>query len=265
MYKRFTPAYLRGEALATPRGWRERSKGWIRARTAGLKAELDPEVASAMQALAQRYDERVRAATNDLIRLHGLTGKATQEISARLMAEQQAVKQRLDPAKAGVAGAVLTGALGGLAADLASGGLTLSMGVVVGSVAGLLGAAGAAHAYNLMHGIDDGRVRWSHDFLTQRVEIAMLRYLAVAHFGRGRGDWVNGPPPGAWVELVSSLVAARSAELTALWTEAQAKDGDEAKIQEALRAELSALVNESLGRLYPGERSVLPQDAWPST
>lgn len=252
------------ETLATPRDWRQRLGGWIKARVAGSKAELDPEIAAAMQALAQRYDARIRAATNELIRLHGLSGQAENEIPARLAAAHHAVDQGLDPSKAGLAGAVVSGALGGLAADLAAGGLTLGMGALVGGVVGLLGAAGAAQAYNLARGTEDGRVRWSHTFLTQRLEVAVLRYLAVAHFGRGRGEWVQGEDPRNWMDAVHELVAARAARLESLWTQAQtSRAGTEAPatLIDALRAELRALVSEALTRLYPEARSVLEPES----
>ena len=248
------------EALATPRDWRQRLGGWIKARVGGAEADLDPEIAAAMQALAQRYDARVRAATNELIRLHGLAGEAEREIPARLAAAHHAVDQRLDPSKAGLAGAVVSGALGGLAADLAAGGLTLGMGALVGGVVGLLGAAGAAQAYNLARGAEDGRVRWSHAFLTQRLEVAVLRYLAVAHFGRGRGNWVQAEDPRAWVDTVHELVTARAERLEALWTQAQGirpEANPPVAVIESLCSEIRALVNAALARLYPDARAVL--------
>jgi hypothetical protein len=253
------------EPVSTARDWRQRVGGWIKARTSGTPAELDPEIAAALQALAQRYDTRVRAATNELIRLHELSGEAEREIPARLAAAQHAREQAVDPAKAGLVGAAVSGALGGLAADLAAGGLTLGMGALVGGVVGLLGAAGAARAYNLATGADDGRVRWSHAFLTQRVETAVLRYLAVAHFGRGRGDWVHGEDPCAWAELVGTLVAERRSALEALWSQAQSsgalQDDPPAALVQALAQEVRGLVTGALLRLYPQARGVLEPPA----
>jgi len=56
------------------------------------------------------------------------------------MGAAYAVDKAADPGKASVVGAAVSGALGGLAADLAAGGLTFGAGALLG---GLLGAAGA--------------------------------------------------------------------------------------------------------------------------
>ena len=39
------------------------------------------------------------------------------------------------------------------------------------------------------------------------VEAALLRYLAVAHFGRGRGDWAEGEAPAHWKDVVAAALA----------------------------------------------------------
>ena len=39
----------------------------------------------------------------------------------------------------------------------------------------------------------------------ERFGAAILRYLAVAHYGRGRGDWVEGEYPAHWRPLVAEL------------------------------------------------------------
>ena len=73
----------------------------------------------AMRALAQRLDEAMRSATDRLIALHGLGGHASTEIIERL-AEHYEVSSRLPEGRAAVLGGVLTGALAGLKADLAT-------------------------------------------------------------------------------------------------------------------------------------------------
>jgi hypothetical protein len=86
----------------------------------------------------------------------------------------------------------------------------------------------------------------------------------VAHFGRGRGDWVHGEDPRAWVELVQPLVAARAPQLEALWASAQRNAGSEeaevpAALHGALTRELRGLVAQALTRLYPEAREILPE------
>ena len=79
-----------------------------------------------------------------------------------------------------------------------SGGLTLGGGLIAGGVLGALGSAGLARCVNLVRGTERSFVTWNAAALDATVEAALLRLLAVEHFGRGRGDWVEGeaPPPG---------------------------------------------------------------------
>jgi len=79
---------------------------------------------------------------------------------------------------------------------------------------------------------------------------AMLRYLAVAHFGRGRGDYVAGEYPPHWGAVVDAAVTARRAPLEAGWSAAaggEAADSLEAR----LRPQLEAIASDVLERLYP--------------
>ena len=166
----------------------------------------DAETERAMKALATRYDESVRASTDKLIALHGLSGRSRETILARV-AGQFEVSKPADVKKSSIVGGMLTGALGGLAADAAAAGMTFGAGAVAGAILGALGAGGAAQAYNAMHGIEEGRVRWSPQFLAGRPAEALLRYLAVAHFGRGRGEWTEAEHPPHWRTLVEQTLA----------------------------------------------------------
>ena len=137
-----------------------------------------------------------------------------------------------------------------LAADLAAGGLTFGAGALLGGLLGAAGARGIASAYNLARGSDASTVRWSSEFLTGRVAAAMLRYLAVAHFGRGRGDYVASEYPPHWGPLVESCVAVRRAELEAQWS-AAGRGESAAALEARLRPQLEAITEDVLARLYP--------------
>ena len=137
-------------------------------------------------------------------------------------------------------------------ADLSTGGLSLGAGMLIGALLGALGGGGAARAYNLMQGQDDGRLRWSSDFFLQHVRASLLRYLAVAHFGRGRGEWVEGEAPPHWLPLVDKVVVARQAALDVAWRTAE--EGD---LTVRLQAELTDAARELLVRLYPEASELL--------
>src|SRR5262249_31645149 len=138
---------------------------------------------------------------------------------------------------------------GGLAADLHAGGLTFGAGALIGGLLGAFGARGAAKAYNLARGSRSGVVRWSPDFLTSRLAAALIRYLAVAHFGRGRGDVVAGAVPAAWQQAVNEALEKRRTELQSVWAEGNATAA-------TLVPVASACAQEVLVRLYPDSGSV---------
>jgi hypothetical protein len=91
--------------------------------------------------------------------------------------------------RAGLLGGALGGAALGLKADLATGGLSFGAGMLVGGVLGALSAAGIARGVNHIRGTEAPVVTWSNEAMARLTADALLRYLAVAHFGRGRGPW----------------------------------------------------------------------------
>ncbi len=203
---------------------------------------------AAMQGLAERADERIRRATDGLIFLHGLSGSAAAEIRARV-ATDYVVDAAADAGKAGVIGAAVSGALGGLVADLAAGGLTFGAGALVGGLLGAAGARGLAQAYNLMRGTETSTVRWSNDVLSQLVAAAGLRYLAVAHFGRGRGDFVESGYPAHWRSGVEAAVLAAGEALAEVWAAADRGETAE-KLAQRLHMVVARVLRTVLARLY---------------
>jgi hypothetical protein len=213
----------------------------------------DP-VEQARAALAVRLDDDVRVGTAELLSLHGLEGKAQGEILARVAAQFD-VRERVHEGRAAVWGGLLSGALAGLKADLASGGLTMGGGLLAGGLLGALGGAGLARGINVMRGGGPAWVGWNAEALQPMVDAALLRYLAVAHFGRGRGQWSEGEAPVHWREVVAQALVPHREPLLALWRSRiqQFEAGaDEDRLAAALQPLLRAGARESLERLYPG-------------
>jgi len=246
----------------------EKARAWLGSVT-GEGVQRSPELERAQTALAARLDKEVRRATQEWVGLHGLTGKATDEVLQR-MGRDFTVDRPADADKASVLGGLVSGALGGLAADLHAGGLTFGAGALIGGLLGAFGARGAAKAYNLARGSRSGVVRWSPDFLTSRLAAALIRYLAVAHFGRGRGEFVAGAAPAAWQQAVSEALEKRRSEVQSVWT-AAAKEPTRAvptdTTKEPTTADgnataatllpvASACAQEVLARLYPDSGSM---------
>jgi len=235
------------ESVSSP-GFRLKAGRWLRSLLTERKV-IDPDTERAMNALARRLDEVVRDTTDRLIALHGISGKASATILARV-AGQFDVAKPADIGTSGVIGGVVTGALGGLAADLAAGGLTFGAGALIGGIVGALGASGAAGAYNLARGVVDGKVGWSVDFLRQRPGAALLRYLAVAHYGRGRGDWVEGEYPRHWQPLVDEVTQRHRGEAESVWRFAD-EGASVDEVARLLQPIITAAARETLLRLYP--------------
>ena len=222
----------------------------------GIGNAAPTSAAVAQQALAQRLDAESRANTAELIRLHGLAGQAEAQIHARLTTHYE-MRLRLDEGKAALWGGAVTGALAGLKADILSGGLTMGGGLLAGGLLGALGAAGLARCVNLVRGTDRSWLSWNAQALDQMVEAALLRYLAVAHFGRGRGEWALGESPSHWKDVIDSALASQRAAIAVVWAGRDTRDseGVDPQSQQQLSASLESILRRAglaaLRLLYP--------------
>ena len=212
-----------------------------------------PQAQRAMGQMAERMDVAVRRSTDELIALHGLSGRAARDVLKRLAKDYT----ESAPAREGVVtmlGGLVSGAAGGLAADLAAGGMTLGAGLIVGSVLGAVGAKTAARGYNLSRGEDVNAVRWSEAFFIGGVRAALLRYLAVAHFGRGRGEWEEGEHPLAWAAAVEAEVERERPALRAAWN--RAREVEAAVLAPTIEPIVGRCAERLLVRFYPEARAM---------
>jgi hypothetical protein len=226
----------------------------------GLARDEETPLARAGRELLARLDGEIRSSTSELLHLHALEGQAgADEILERVGAafDHQA---RVAPAPAAIVGGLVSGALAGLGADLASSGLTLGGGLIAGSVLGALGAAGLAHGLNLVRGRDGSRLLLQDSALEALLTHALLRYLAIAHFGRGRGEWSGSASPAHWRERIEAALQARRALLDEAWSERADPPATEAR----LHALIDTLLREVLAALHPAaadELAVSPRSS----
>ena len=204
----------------------------------------------AMATLAERLDGEIRRATDRLIRLHGLQGHAAGEVLQRLT-DDYASAEPLAEGYAALVGGFVSGALSGLAADIASGGLTFGAAALGGGLLGALGAGSIARGYNLVSGREHSTLRWSDEFCVGLVRSALLRYLAVAHYGRGRGDYAQGEHPRFWRETVAAAVEPRQNQLAEILLPARRTGGDPATARDRMAAALADCAADVLRDLYP--------------
>ncbi|WP_132980501.1 MULTISPECIES: GTPase domain-containing protein [unclassified Pigmentiphaga] len=218
--------------------------------TLGL-ARSAPESArdAAMAAITTRLSRAGAQTTARLLALHGLQGSAAAPLNQRLR-ENFAFSAPVDVKQAGLLGAIASGAATGASADLLAGGLTLGGGMLVGAIVGAATFAGAAWGINKAKGTEHATARLTDEFLHALVAADLLRYLAIIHFGRGRGDYVEGEAPAFWRDEVMEVVQARTAALQRIWARARQDDSP----REAA-TELAALLEDAclqiLRKLYP--------------
>lgn len=202
----------------------------------------------AAEQMADRLQADLRRGMERLIEIHRLEGRAADEVLERVAGDIH-LDSPIDATRTAAVGGVVSGALTGLGADLLAGGLTFGAGMVAGAIIGALGGAGVARGVNVVRGRTETNLRWEEAFLDGLVTSALLRYLAVAHYGRGRGAWREGEYPSHWRPMVVDAVVAEADRLALIWN----RRGEGA---EAVQRELEELLREMalglLDELYPG-------------
>ena len=226
-------------------------KGLLRSamQAVGLGKSADQQRhEKAMADLVARLEQGIGESTRRLLQLHRLDPGNAAKVNARV-SQNFKVRAPVDKAQAGLLGAIVSGAATGLSADLMAGGLTFGAGALVGGVVGALTMAGAAWGFNTSTDRNRTTVALADDFLGTLLVGDILRYLAVAHFGRGRGNFVEGEAPAFWQAAVESAVAHEAASLPALW---QALRENEPAAPARLEALVETATRRVMAQLYPG-------------
>ena len=94
-------------------------------------------------------------------------------------------------------------------------------------------------------------MRWTGDLLERLTVTALLRYLAVAHFGRGRGEWAEGEHPLFWHSVAADAVAGRQDELARMLKASIGDGGSTSVKSQDLTRLLTKIGWTILARLYP--------------
>lgn len=214
------------------------------------KSSHEKRQQAAMNTLIARLNDSIGTTTAELVALHQLEPGTAVRINAHVK-EHFVVRAPLDPVQASLLGAISSGAATGLAADLMAGGLTAGVGALLGGVVGALTFAGAAWGFNLTTDRDPPSVRFTDDFLRTVLITSILRYLTVAHFGRGRGNFVEDTAPSFWQSEVERAVAAHEKDLIPLWQALRTStEADAAGTQ--LQIVITDITSRTLAHLYPG-------------
>ncbi len=215
------------------------------------RGAINKEYTVARQELATRLAERLEKTTNELITLHGLEGAAERRMQ-HVAREHFHQPEQVSESIWGVVASFAGGAMGGLIADLKLGGMTFGGGALLGGLASGLGAYALIRTYNLVRA-DDGRLHWSREHFREQVRLITVCYLAVAHFGRGRGEWYDAAQPSHWHESSAAVIEVHGDAVDQVWKHAVEKQS----MPEVVFREMEHLVTHCAGgvlkRLYPRE------------
>lgn len=207
-------------------------------------------VKRAVQAMDQRLAHRISSMSTQLIKLHGLSGETAHTIQSRL--EDVTVPGERQPWKEeSFWGGLVSGAAAGFASDVATGGLSHGVFTIGGAILGALG--GTAYAKSQDEN-DPNRISWVSDFLDRQTRNALLRYLAVTHYGRGRGEYSDPREfPLFWQQETEHILKRHKDNLQSLWKQFQATDGltiDQDPTNQLVQG-LSEMTIEILLKFYP--------------
>jgi hypothetical protein len=206
----------------------------------------------AMDAVVRRLEQSAAEMFARLRALHGIEDAAAGALQLR-MEEKFVVQQAIDTPQAGIAGAA-TGAAMGASVDLLVGGLTLGAATALGALVGGSAAFIAAAWKNRFTSSGSTVVQLSDEMMQAMVEAALLRYLAVAHYGRGPAGSGDELRP-FWKSDVVAAVETHKASLAPLWISARMRQ-DEGQTM-ALARELETIARELLDTLYPPQPAKL--------
>ena len=248
---------LAGDKVELEAGWFDSMKDSLRKSKSLSPSNL------AMEGLAQRYAERSKAVTDKLIAINRLDGEAASEVM-NIANTKLVTDKPMDTGTTAVLGGVMSGLLTGLAADLLSGGLTLGTGALVGAVMGATGGAALAKSYNIVSNKNKKVVGWSEDALTEAFEKSLLLYLAVAHFGRGQGQWRPKEAPKAWRNSAQLTIHRYKERLQALWRGVDTNP-PKVSVQTALTQLVDHAIRDVLLDIHPEFNALHSENTGPAT
>ena len=239
-----------------------------RVMTRGDGSPMEMQKQQAVDGLLKDLVNEVGTTTKAVIALHGLEGNAIGVIQARMehVEVQRGSQSRGDAtlsgtAIGGIGGALTSGAYAGLHLDAATGGVSMGLFTVAGAVVGgALGFLGGEAWAERRAGSTPTPVTWSDEYLDLLVQDVIIRYLAIAHFGRGQGQYVADPEdPRFWIENVKTLVSKHHTTLHHVWARVRGQDLA-AKTEEQsthLTALLTSITLELLWSTYPASKRFL--------
>jgi hypothetical protein len=133
--------------------------------------------------------------------------------------------------------------------------MTFGGGAIVGMVLGGATTYALAMGYNLTQ-TGQNMVRWTEAHFRNQVQFLIMLYLAVSHFGRGRGAWqdpVNNP--AHWQDLLDQQIKDEAESWNSLWKKGGFRS-DPSALGRALRKRFDQTISRLFRNLYPGSKKL---------
>jgi predicted GTPase len=213
-------------------------------------------VKRAIQAMDQRLAHRISALGTQLIELHGLSGETAHTIQSRLE-DVNVPGERKPWEEESFWGGLVSGAAAGLASDVATGGLSHGFFTIGGAIIGALG--GNAYAKSQDENAPN-QISWVPDFLNRQTRDALLRYLAVTHCGRGRGEYTDPREfPLFWQKETERVIEEQKESLHSCWNKHQASIDSSPQLDsnDQIIKLLTHMTTDILLKFYPEAKSWL--------
>ena len=210
-------------------------------------------IGAAVKKLTGRIERSQREANDQLLTLYAIDGYTAADIRADLD-DYLCPKPKRNKWLSGAFFGTGSGLAGGIAAGVATGGAMFGVGAATGF---LLGFAAGSALQGLFNVIGQGKSRavaCTPEFLDQLTGQSLFYYLAVAHYGRGRGAWREPARIESWSTAIQSAIDSRRSELRAIWKALQNGNGDSTA---KLRESVEQLLRELLLSQYPEAKQVL--------
>ncbi|MEM9283680.1 MAG: DUF3482 domain-containing protein [Verrucomicrobiota bacterium] len=219
-----------------------------------MRSERSKELERIQTKMYDRLARETAATVNDLISLHGLDGESASRL-ARSSRDGFAVKRDVEESLVTAVGGAVSGLVAGLSADLLAGGMTFGGGAIVGMLLGGATTFALARGYNLAR-TGQNSVRWTESHFRIQLKFIIMLYLAISHFGRGRGAWRDPEhSPAHWEVIVDQEIEANEKRINEIW-----KRGDSASRSADLDDHLARFFREALENifvtLYPSSESL---------
>ncbi len=199
----------------------------------------------ARAALVDSLVRRSRRVMEQLLEAHRLEGVPKDRVDS-MVEGLRASNPNAPPEALAVLGGIGSGLLAGLLADIQAGGMTFGGGAAAGAVIGGLAAYALGRGFQKVKGQDGAaRLQWSKEFLIDEWIAMGMRYLTIAHFGRGQGQWqepLDASLPERWKELIDRWTQEWNPQIITALSKANAGETNTL---------LDSMIRETLDQLYP--------------